>query len=76
MTNGYIELIEKELTAAMTGQQAFMRDQRKKNHKTLFLLYRSLDETTFEKVVETTSSKQVWDTLGTIFVGVDRVKRI
>jgi RNAse (barnase) inhibitor barstar len=42
----------------------------------LYLLYQGFDDSTFEKVVEASTSKATWDTLKTIFKGVDRVKRI
>jgi hypothetical protein len=76
MTNGYTELTEEEFTTITAEQQALVCDQRKKGRKALFLLYQGLDKATFENVAEATSSKQAWDTLGTIFSGVDCVKRI
>jgi hypothetical protein len=42
----------------------------------LYLLYQGFDDSTFEKVAEESTSKAAWDTLKTIFKGVDRVKRI
>jgi hypothetical protein len=69
MTNEYIELTEEEFTAATAEQQILVCYQWKKDHKVLFLLYQDLDEAIFEKVVEVTLSKQVWDTLSIIFTG-------
>jgi DNA-binding transcriptional regulator YhcF (GntR family) len=50
VTNGYTELTEEEFTTTTAEQQALVRNQRKKDHKTLFLFYQGLDEATFEKV--------------------------
>ena len=41
-----------------------------------YLLYQGFDDSTFEKVTKASTSKAAWDTLNTIFKGVDRVKRI
>lgn len=59
-----------------TEQKNTLKDNRKKDKKALFLLYQGLDELSFEKIAEATSSKQAWYTLGMIFKGVDLMKRI
>ncbi|KAJ0048663.1 hypothetical protein Pint_16358 [Pistacia integerrima] len=56
-------------------QRNALKDQRKKDKKALFLLYQGLDDDTFEKISEATSSKEVWDKLAIIYKGVERVKK-
>ena len=46
--------------AYTTEQKAALKDQRKKDKKALFLLYQGVDEGTFEKIAEATSSKKAW----------------
>lgn len=76
ISDGYVEpALEQEATYS-PEQKTALKDQRKKDKKALFLLYQGLDEPTFEKIAEATSSKQAWEILGTIFKGMDRVKRI
>lgn len=58
MTTGYTEPTQVELNTYTSEQQATLREQQKKDGKELFFLYQGLDEATFEKVVEATSSKQ------------------
>ena len=53
-----------------------MKDVRKKDKKTLFYLYQAVEELTFEKIIEITSSKVAWDVFVTIFKGDERVKWI
>lgn len=68
------EIISDGYTEATVEEE--VKDRRKKDNKALFLLYQGLDEPTFERIVEATSSKQAWDTLNTLFKGIDRVKRV
>ncbi|KAJ0090368.1 hypothetical protein Patl1_14144 [Pistacia atlantica] len=65
---GFIDPTPKERRNAL-------KDQRKKDKKALFLLYQGLDDDTFEKISEATSSKEVWDKLTIIYKGVERVKK-
>ncbi|KAM1576005.1 hypothetical protein ACFX10_032377 [Malus domestica] len=53
-----------------------LKDLRKKDKKGLYLLYQGLEDSTFKKIAEATTSKQVWDTMSTIYQRVDRVKRV
>ncbi|KAI5405406.1 hypothetical protein KIW84_052259 [Lathyrus oleraceus] len=40
----------------------------------LYMLFRVVDESGFEKIVGSTTSKEAWDTLEKVFKGADRVK--
>jgi hypothetical protein len=73
---GFVEpTLEQEATYTI-DQKVTLKDQRKKDKKALYLIFQGFDDSMFEKVVEASTSKAAWDTLNTIFKGVDRVKRI
>ncbi|CAN6691653.1 unnamed protein product [Malus baccata var. baccata] len=76
VSNGYDEPTTEQEAAYTADQRNTLKDLRKKDKKALYLLYQGLEDSTFEKIVEATTSKQVWDTLTTIYQGVDRVKRV
>ena len=40
------------------------------------MLFRVVDESGFEKIASATTSKEVWDILGKVFQGADRVKQV
>ena len=40
------------------------------------MLFRAVDESGFEKIAGSTTSKQAWDTLEKVFKGADRVKQV
>ena len=66
-----------EVEAAYTAKEKkALKEQRKKDSKARFLLYQGLDESTFERVAEATTSKKAWEILATICKGVELVKRI
>jgi hypothetical protein len=76
---GFIEPTPEQEATYTVDQKVTLKDQRKKDKKTLYLLillYQGFDDSTFEKIVEDATSKVAWDTLKTIFKGVDRVKKI
>ncbi|XP_020092040.1 uncharacterized protein LOC109712710 [Ananas comosus] len=73
---GYQEYTEQEEAALIIARRNDLKDLRKKDKKVLFYLYQAVDESTFEKIAEATSSKAAWDILTTVFTGDDKVKRI
>jgi hypothetical protein len=71
VSTGFVEPTP-ELEATYTAdQKVTLKDQRKKDKKALYLLYQGFDDSTFEKIAEAATSKVAWDTLKTIFKGVD-----
>ncbi|XP_020266633.1 uncharacterized protein LOC109842135 [Asparagus officinalis] len=59
-----------EVEATYTAEEKkALREQRKKDSKARFLLYQGLDESTFERVAEATTSKEAWEILATIYKG-------
>jgi predicted AlkP superfamily phosphohydrolase/phosphomutase len=73
---GFVEPTPEQEATYTANQKVTLKDQRKKDKKVLYLLYQGFDDSTFEKVAKASTSKATWDTLNTIFKGVDRVKRI
>ncbi|CAN6687409.1 unnamed protein product [Malus baccata var. baccata] len=76
VSSGYLVPTAEQEAAYTADQRNTLKDLRKKDQKMLYLLYQGLEDATFKKVAEATTSKQVWDTLSTIYQGVDRVKRV
>jgi hypothetical protein len=76
VSTGFVEPTPEQEATYTADQKATLKDQRKKDKKALYLLYQGFDDSTFEKIAEAATSKAAWDTLKTIFKGVDRVKRI
>jgi SOS response regulatory protein OraA/RecX len=71
VSTGFVEPTPEQEATYIADQKATLKDQRKKDKKVLYLLYQGFDDSTFEKVAEASTSKAAWDTLNTIFKGVD-----
>ncbi|KAJ0967664.1 hypothetical protein J5N97_024581 [Dioscorea zingiberensis] len=76
VTEGYEEPTAEQEAAYSREQKGILKEQRKRDKKALFLLYQGVDESTFEKISEAKSSKEVWEILSTFFKGVDRVRKV
>ena len=57
-------------------QKDVLKDSRKRDNKTFFLVYQALDEDEFEKISNATSAKEAWEKLRTSCKGEDKVKRV
>ena len=55
-------------------QNKALKEVRSKDKTALYMLFRAVDESGFEKIVSATTSKEAWDTLVKVFKGTDRVK--
>lgn len=63
--------------ALYTPQQKIeLKEIHKKDQRALFLIYAGMDKETFTKISSATSSKEAWNSLVTIFKGVERVRKI
>ncbi|XP_077222978.1 uncharacterized protein LOC143856599 [Tasmannia lanceolata] len=63
--NGYTE--PENESALTNAQKEALKTLRKKDKAALYLIYRALDEGTFEKVVAATTSNEAWDMLNNAF---------
>ena len=61
----------KNLTQA---QKDVLREQRKKDGKALFYIHQAMHESILPRVVAKINAKQAWDTLETIYQGLDKVR--
>jgi len=75
IVDGFTELTP-EVEVVYTVDEKAPKEQRKKNIKARFLLYQGLDESTFERIAEVKTSKEAWESLSTIYKGVEWVKQI
>ncbi|XP_050876758.1 uncharacterized protein LOC127080490 [Lathyrus oleraceus] len=67
---------EQDEASLSHGVKEALKESRKINKKALFLIYQSMDEDTFEKNSNATTTKEVCDKLQTCNKGVEQVKKI
>ena len=65
-----------EIGGYTAAQTKALKETRAKDKTTLYMLFRTVDESGFEKIASSTTSKQAWDTLEKVFKGADRVKQV
>jgi predicted GNAT family acetyltransferase len=64
-------------TAGYTAaQNKALKETRSKDKTALYMLFRAVDESGFEKIAGSTTSKEAWDTLKKAYEGADRVKQV
>lgn len=63
-------------TGYTTGQHKALKETRMKDKTALYMLFRAVDESGFEKIASATTSKEAWDILANVYKGADRVKQV
>ena len=64
LENGFQEPANAAAYNALSQQERdFLRDNKKKDSKPLFYIFKAVHESIFPRVVAATKSKQAWDTL-------------
>jgi len=58
------------------AQNKTLKETRSKHKVALYMLYRVVDESIFEKIASTSTSKETWDLLEKVFKGVNIVKQM
>ncbi|KAJ4702800.1 Retrovirus-related Pol polyprotein from transposon TNT 1-94 [Melia azedarach] len=73
---GYNEPRDDVAISVLTQAQIdTLKDSRKRDKKTLYVIYRALDDDAFENISNVTSAKQAWDKLQTSYKGAKQVKK-
>ena len=67
---------QKDTTGYTATQNKVLKELRSKDKATLYMLFRAVDESGFEKITRATTSKEAWDTLEKVFKETDRVKQV
>ncbi|PNX80520.1 hypothetical protein L195_g036522, partial [Trifolium pratense] len=57
-------------------QRTAFRDAKRKDNKALFLIHQCVDAKVFEKIADSTTSKEVWDILPKSYGGDTKVKKV
>ena len=65
-----------DTTGYTVAQNKALKEARSKDKAALYMLFRAVDESGFEKIARTTTSKEAWDTLEKVFKETDRVKQV
>ncbi|GMI80465.1 hypothetical protein HRI_001715800 [Hibiscus trionum] len=63
-------------TGYTASQTKALKEARSKDNAALYMLFRAVDESGFEKIAGATTSKEAWDILEKVFKGVNRVKQV
>ena len=64
----------KDTTGYTTTHNNALKELRSKDKATLYMLFRVVDESSFEKIARATTSKEAWDTLERCSKGVKQVR--
>lgn len=73
--NDFQELVDAiAYNAFSQAERDLLRDNKKKDEKVIFYIFQVVHESIFSSVATATKSKQVWDTLQTIYQGMAKVK--
>ena len=67
---------QKDTTGYTAAQNKALKELRSKDKVALYMLFRAVDESGFEKIARATTLKEAWDTLEKVFKGTDRVKQV
>ncbi|XP_028099711.1 uncharacterized protein LOC114299219 [Camellia sinensis] len=57
-------------------QMTALKDSRKRDKKALYLLYQGIDESSFEKISTTTTSKEAWSILRNLHCRIEKTIRV
>jgi gag-polypeptide of LTR copia-type len=57
-------------------QNKALKEARSKDKAALYMLFRAVNESDFEKIAGATTSKEAWNILEKVFKGADRVKQV
>jgi gag-polypeptide of LTR copia-type len=60
----------------MINQVKELKESRKKDKITLYMMYQVVNESSFEKIAGAKTSKEAWKTLEKTYKGVDRMKQV
>jgi hypothetical protein len=72
--NGYWELVDQATYDSLTqAERDFLKDQRKKDGKTLFYIHQAMHESILPRVAPAKQSKEAWDILQMSYKGMDKV---
>ena len=63
-------------TGYTAAQTKVLKEMRSKDKAALYMLFRAIDESGFEKIANAITSKEAWDILKKVFKGADRVKQV
>ena len=73
--NGYVEPAYQTTYNNLTeAEKDVMREQRKKDGKTMFYIHQAMHESIHLRVEVAITTEQAWDTLETTYQGLDKVK--
>ncbi|GJZ23157.1 retrovirus-related pol polyprotein from transposon TNT 1-94 [Tanacetum coccineum] len=76
VTTEYEEPTDAEIGDMNASQLKALKEKRMKAKTALYLLFHSVDESGFKKIVGASTAKQAWDTLEKAYKGADRVKQV
>ena len=71
--HGYVEPADMIAYNNITQDKKYiLREQRKKDGKTLFYIHQAMNESILPRISTKTNAKKAWDTLETIYQGLDK----